>query len=301
MLINAFGLGASKDIFFTQDNQSGINHGESGNCTVGNHHPELDVFLATLSTGPVGFGDGVNDTNTTLLMRCCAADGKILKPSVAITPIDATWTQASASRKTPSIPKGPECLTGCAASASVWTAHSVVNGSYWHYAMAIDVPTSFQLVGTDLWPAVPSSSGGVEGGGAVMHRRWHAPACNDGMQASACGVVGGLPDVKTGIPAASSPIGAHNWELTTIITAVNGAGGIALLGELGKVVSVSASRFISVVPGAAGSAGLTVRVAGKPTEVVEIAFVVGGAAGTIVVKRASIGPSGAATVVVTSK
>jgi hypothetical protein len=155
----------------------------------------------------------VNDTNATLLMRCCAANGKILKPSVAISPIDATWVQASASRKPPSIPMGPaDCFTGCAASADVWSTHSVVNGSYCR------------------------SSGGDSGSnGVVMHRRWHSPACKDGMQASACGVVEGPPDVKTGIPSTSSPKGAHNWELTTIVTAVNDAGGIALLGELGKV------------------------------------------------------------------
>ena len=104
------------------------------------------------------------------------------------------------------------------AAAAVWTASTTRNGSAWHFVTAIDVPTSFVLQPPDLWP-VPT--------GAVLHRRWHAPACVDGKAASLCGVQLGLPDVATGLPAnrcqnktqdnrTCTWRGAHSWELTTI-------------------------------------------------------------------------------------
>ena len=43
---------------------------------------------STYSTGPVGPGDGLGNTNVSLLMRCCNSDGLILKPSVPIRAVD---------------------------------------------------------------------------------------------------------------------------------------------------------------------------------------------------------------------
>ena len=45
--------------------------------------------VATLSTGPVAFGDKPGTEDMGLFMQCCRADGKILKPSRAISAIDA--------------------------------------------------------------------------------------------------------------------------------------------------------------------------------------------------------------------
>ena len=45
--------------------------------------------MATLSTGPVAFGDKPGTEDMGLFMQCCRADGKILKPSRAISAIDA--------------------------------------------------------------------------------------------------------------------------------------------------------------------------------------------------------------------
>ena len=56
--------------------------------------------------------------------------------------------------------------------------------------------------------------------------------------------------------------------------------GVALLGELDKVVSVSPSRFTAVV---ASSEGVHVRVTGRPGEQVSLTFAVGvGRAGATV-------------------
>eukprot|EP01051_Picozoa_sp_SAG22_P015422 SAG22_NODE_2012_length_3141_cov_3.171269_1_plen_863_part_00 len=269
LLISSLGLGASKDTFMTSPVEAGINHGEAGGCPVNNGHAELDLFLATLTSGPVGVGDGINDTNRTLLMRCCAQDGMVLRADTASTPIDATWAQSSL-RKLPveraGSPGKPK------AAAAVWTASTTRNDSAWHFVTAIDVPTSFVLQPLDLWPATT---------GPVLHRRWHAPACVDGQAASLCGVQLGLPDVATGLPVnrcqnktqdnrTCTWRGVHNWELTTVAPVT--PSGLALLGELSKVVSVSSARISSVMT-TSDTGGLRVTVKGTPGETVQLAFV----------------------------
>ena len=45
--------------------------------------------MATLSTGPVGPGDGINYTNVERIMKCFRPDGLILKPDRPLTTINA--------------------------------------------------------------------------------------------------------------------------------------------------------------------------------------------------------------------
>ena len=59
------------------------------NNVVPENYPDLHCAVATLSTGPVTFGDKVGYEDGDLLMRCCRADGKSLKPSRAISAIDS--------------------------------------------------------------------------------------------------------------------------------------------------------------------------------------------------------------------
>jgi len=307
LLVSSFGLGSSKDTFFTNPVQKGHNHPEHHICqSYNNGHVELDLFAATMSGGPVGFGDGIGDTNRTLLMQCCASDGTILRADTASSPIDATWSQASDHK--PPVSKGtlpgtfPPVAGGpLKAAAAIWSASTLRNGSYFHFVTAIDVPTSFKLLDADLWP-VPAK------GTQLLHRRWHAAPCVDGAMASSCGVAAGLPDVKTGIPAGRcqnktqnnstcTAIGAHSFELFSISPVTKG--GVALLGELSKVCAVSAERFAAVVVTSSG--GLKVTVRGSTGEKVQLTFVVGakgGAGGRLKVKTLSFGPSGQAVVAV---
>ena len=112
-----------------------------------------------------------------------------------------------------------------------------------------------------------------------MHRKWHSSACVDDSQASSCGVVLGLPDAETGIPpnrcqnktqdkSTCSQAGVHSWELTTVSPVTRG--GVALLGELSKVVAVSSARFRSIET--IHSGGLRVTVWGSVGEKLEITF-----------------------------
>lgn len=148
------------------------------------------------------------------------------------------------------------------AAAAVWTAHSEIGALAWHFILAVDVPAPFPLLPDDLW-APPR--------GAVAHRRWHATRCADGGAAAACGVAAGLPDAQTGVPPAGAPLGAHRWELYTVSPVT--AAGVALLGEVAKVVAVSPVRFRAVTETAAG--GLRADLVGSAGEAVDVAFLVG--------------------------
>jgi len=47
----------------------------------GEPRPILEAMVSILSTGPVGPGDAVNNTNATVVMPTCTKDGLLLKPS----------------------------------------------------------------------------------------------------------------------------------------------------------------------------------------------------------------------------
>ena len=242
-----------------QGSQPGINHGQAKNCSVDNHHAELDVVVATLSGGPVGFGDGVGNTNKSLLMRCCDQNGVVLGPTIGLGSIDATWAQG---RSPPA--------NGKHAAGAVWSAHTSVGDFVWHYVIAIDVNSSFQLVATDLWPHPLS-------GTTLMHRPWHAITCADGTLASACGITHGLPDVETGLPPHASPKGVHRWELFTVSSVTRS--GVGLLGEIDKVTAVSVRRFVSV--NVTDTGGIRCTLAGASRETIRVAFVVGAGVGVV--------------------
>jgi hypothetical protein len=214
------------------------------------------MFVATLSDGPVGVGDGLGNTNKTLLMRCCDDGGAILGPTVGLGSIDATWAQGR-------FPPRKEKQV----AAAVWSAHTGVGDMTWHYVVSIDVPTSFQLLPTDLWPRLDSRKAAT----LVVHRRWHASPCTDGTTASDCGVILGFPDVMTGLPPQASPVGTHNWELFTVSPVTHG--GVALVGEVDKVTAVSVRRFGTV--NVTADEGIRCSLVGAPHESVRVVFVVG--------------------------
>lgn len=94
LLFWAMGLRPSKDNFWSGDGQK-RQPGFAPSITNPGTNGELNAILATMSTGPVGPADGAGQHNATRLMRTCAADGTILQPEKPLTPIDASYRQAS--------------------------------------------------------------------------------------------------------------------------------------------------------------------------------------------------------------
>ena len=111
-------------------------HGHT--CTRG----ELNLLIATLSTGPVGIADKAGDSNATLLQRSIRPDGLILQPDKPATSIDATFIDSPAARQ----------LQG-----HIWSTYAAMTSGLglklrWYYVLSIDVKVSWHLRQTDLFP-----------------------------------------------------------------------------------------------------------------------------------------------------
>ena len=74
---------------------------------------------------------------------------------------------------------------------------------------------------------------------------------------------------KTQDKSTCTQAGIHKWELTTVSPVTHG--GVALIGELSKVVAVSSARFSAVETTHGG--GLRVTVWGSAGEKIEVSFV----------------------------
>jgi hypothetical protein len=90
MLLDAVGIAPFKDVLWTTSTQPGSPYGLNASEPL----PDRQILIATLSTGPVAVGDGINFTNIERIMRCCRQDGLILKPDRPLTTINqgvADW------------------------------------------------------------------------------------------------------------------------------------------------------------------------------------------------------------------
>jgi hypothetical protein len=84
MFADAIGLAPFKDVFWSTSLQPGANYTPTPKEVL----PKREVVIATLSTGPVSVGDGINYTDVDLIMRCCRPDGLILKSDRPLTMIN---------------------------------------------------------------------------------------------------------------------------------------------------------------------------------------------------------------------
>jgi hypothetical protein len=84
MFADAIGLAPFKDVFWSSTLEPGAPYKGSPREVL----PDREIAIATLSTGPVGFGDGINYTNVERIMKCCRQDGVILKPGQSLTMIN---------------------------------------------------------------------------------------------------------------------------------------------------------------------------------------------------------------------
>ncbi|CEL94500.1 unnamed protein product [Vitrella brassicaformis CCMP3155] len=85
-IIRSLGIAPFKDVFWstnaTTDKYGGFNE----------PFPDLQLAMATLSTGPVAVGDKIGLTDWQLVAKCCRQDGRILKPSRPIAFVDSHYS-----------------------------------------------------------------------------------------------------------------------------------------------------------------------------------------------------------------
>ena len=154
-----------------------------------------------------------------------------------------------------------------------------------------DLEAPFQLLKRDLYP-LPAA------GSAFLVRDWHSPHCAAGAKAVESGCVhlaaaSGEAVVELPSPGRKWPASSHGFNLFTITAATPGRW--VLLGELGKFVTVAASRFSGV---RADGDGLELTVRGGAGEQVALtALKPAGADWEVVRKTVVVGADGEADVV----
>ena len=263
---------------------------------------ELAFLISVLSAGAVGVGDFPGDSNKTLIMTACRADGVLLTASLPSFYVDAIYlprgavpgldpTAGRIYQASTFLPDSPAAAQRAAAIAAQRGNYDL---SYFTGAapapppfltlLSIDVNSSVALapsaLAPDLTPAVVSAraGGGAEAVTNYVAVPWSrgfaatAAACADGAAAAPCAAPFSPAqplDAFTGAPALNS---SHDFELWSL--APRYANGYALLGELGKVVRVSAARVPWVRPSLSppgGPPSLAFAVVGAPGEAVDIA------------------------------
>lgn len=88
LFLDALGIAPFKDVFWSTSEQPGSPYGSTAKEVL----PDREVLIATLSTGPVGPGDGLGFANYTRIMRCCRQDGLILKPDYPLTTLNLLFS-----------------------------------------------------------------------------------------------------------------------------------------------------------------------------------------------------------------
>ncbi|EDQ92389.1 uncharacterized protein MONBRDRAFT_22026 [Monosiga brevicollis MX1] len=193
------------------------------------YNPEMQAAVATLSTGPVAIGDMINMTNITIVNRTMMANGTILSPNRPATSLEVSFTTH-------------------APAGEVWAAPAGPN---------ITAPQQLVVFVGDLLTAFELELGmlrDLEASGQFLVQHW-TPALNAAplhFNASQ----------SLRLPANHLNSTDHVGFDLYVITPYP-AGGIAVLGEVGKYVPLSARRFVEVQAYATGATAHMVGTAGE--------------------------------------
>lgn len=251
------GLRPSKDSFMSS-NRSKVDLGPpflQHNLSNMGELPLLNAIIATLSTGPVGLGDGVNSTDPAIALPSCDAAGRLLQPDKPLTAIDATFSrEGQESRGAPNGRCKSAWMSG-ADGGAIWTSFTRLgdaaganlpsSDALTHYVLAINVSRPWTLARTDLWPPALASST------YVSHRWGRSAQCVHGTRAVASGCVElstpseTLLDLQSRCeaPAGACKPGESPFVFAALHT-VRANGWVVW--EEGKYVSVSNRRFARV-------------------------------------------------------
>ncbi|XP_064616875.1 uncharacterized protein LOC135480876 [Liolophura sinensis] len=233
LFADAVGLAPFKDTFWTTQTQPGNPyHGRQET------QPGLNAVVATLSTGPVGPSDMIGGTNVSLLMRCCNADGLILKPSKPATAIDAQLLQASFQDG-----RGPD--------GEVWSTYTQISGQFYGIILAADLKTPYSLT-----PQAAGFGQFFEGPNIVYSYLDFTPkpfGMNDSITLEGC-----------------STINFCLYYTSPVIKL--GSKEVCILGEVDKWVPLSPQRIRTISTGS----DIIMSLAGSPEEKLRLAFIENG-------------------------
>jgi hypothetical protein len=217
------------------------------------HNVILQMVLTALSAGPIGIADQIGYTNATLVLQTCTSNGTLLQPDKPATPIDAMFS--------PTAPFRPE--------GEVWQTHTQLGSGaeevMWRYVVGID--TSYELHHDQLWPRGHAHD--------TLVLPWHTRyECNDTRLDTPTGCIIRW-DWHDTFSLHTTPMQQeleHGFDMIVVAPIMWSASGkgIALLGELSKIVSVSSSRFAHMALQSNGT--LHMELQGAPHEQVYLVY-----------------------------
>lgn len=219
------------------------------------HNIVLQVLITTLTAGPIGIADQIGYTNSSLILQTCTTNGTLLQPDKPATPIDAMFSQSALVRPPGEVWQAHTKLD----AVTVGTSNAQVEQAVlWRYVLGVD--TVYSLHQEQLWPPNPNRD--------TVVVSWHSRhACVTTTTSSTTCVQ--RRNATQSYELATAPMVdlEHGFDLLVFAPIIwtSSGRGIALLGELSKIVTVSEARFgqsVAIYPN--GSMGVLLR--GAPRE-----------------------------------
>jgi hypothetical protein len=204
ILAHAIGIAPSKDNYWSTSIQNGTHYGNS----TSEPRSLLQSAVLSFSNGPVAPSDKVGGSNTSLIMRACDTNGRLLAPDRPAVNIDACIVRDAG------LSNGPAC--------KLWKTHAFVSNQNYVYLLIPFLQSSMELNLEAL---------GFENSTTVAARK----LSDNYSQVST------ITSTQTLKLEESSP---DNPEV--VVLSPYFESGFALLGEADKWVSVSSQRFSEV-------------------------------------------------------
>ena len=234
-------------------------------------YPELQAVVSAVTAGPVASADGVGDFDAALLGRLVRADGVLLKPDRPAWVLDSWWAAAAfgaAALGSSSIGDAPGEVSQTSVS---------LDGLTWRIVLGVGLERAQTFTSADV----------VDGAGrhttAPLAAAWawsrHSGDLFGTAPPRALVPVGGAGGAPLSLPLPASP-SADDWGQYTLwhVAPLScGGAGWALLGELEKIIPVSAQRVTAISTecggdGGVGGSTMAVSLVGEPGEVVRLTF-----------------------------
>ena len=146
------------DVLWTDSNQSDPRWGKDP-CKPNVLH---DLISAVLTTGPVGIGDRLGRTNTSLLARAMRIDGTILKPASAALRLDRFYDRQKGGAEIWAAPSRPGDLsdpsTDAVANSMADMQKSTGEAWAWLILATNAIHETAPIATSELWPRPPQDT-----------------------------------------------------------------------------------------------------------------------------------------------
>jgi hypothetical protein len=248
--MSSIGIAPSKDNFWSMPTSQFTPHYTALRNTSETRN-RLESMSSSMGNGPVQPSDRIGFSDVSLILKCCAASGVILRPATSWSPIDRSFVFRSF-QKAQSGPNGAVHLTYSAPPHS----HKSDFVFLYTYLSSVNLLEPFNVTVSDL---------------LAYHRARQnmAPSFWLAFEANTTDVI---RQVEIGSPLQLQISDEWSFEFYTLVPIFAEISlGWYVQGEVGKWIGASEHRFTSISVNTDGSAAADII--GSPSEAVEVYFV----------------------------